>query len=199
MIRQDLCYSEKYMNPFSNGVLEQQCIELKLENNNSLRILNVYNPNGNLTIEELHQYIDQLADTYMLVEDFNGHSPVLSTRVVRSNATGKCIGEALLNYDICLANEVDFYTYIDRNTGRSSCLDLIFSSSDIISGVSLERAKDVGSDHFPILAKTNVHTTRVIRRSCKRWIIEKDDISKFRFSVSVVSAMQLILKKHAKI
>ena len=183
-------FKEIVLNPFLNGILEQQCIEVVLYNGSLLRILNVYNPNKDLSKQEFLHYLAQLGATYIITGDFNGHSPLLCTRDQRSNNTGKTIEEVMLQDSICLVNELDFFTYIDRRTGLPSCLDLFFTSANIIDGMSLVRMKDVGSDHFPLQATTEIFTYFTERKQPKRWIMDKESLRNFAANLGTSQVMQ---------
>ena len=167
-VQSGINYKDITLNPFQNGILEYQCIEVVLDSVSKLRIMNIYNPNRNLIKQEFLHFIMQLGGTYMIVGDFNGHTPLLSSRDIRPNYTGKTIEDVLLQNNICLANKLDFFTYLDRRTGSKSCLDLVFTSPDIISGIELSRMKDIGSDHFPVLVKTQINANFSNRKRMKK-------------------------------
>ena len=157
LIHQSLCFQEIRLNPFQDGVLEIQAIKVRLGSGSFLSVLNLYNPNAAVTHAELLHYTDQLDPPFLLTGDFNAHSPLLSSACSRADAAGRSLEQLLLSTPLTLLNEIDFYTYIDRRTGRCSCLDLVLVSSDVSPCFHLERLRDVGSDHYPILASSSVH------------------------------------------
>ena len=69
----------------------------------------------------------------MLMGDFNAHSKILCTKCVRLNFTGATLKNLIMHEDICLINPVNFYTYVNSQNGKRSCLDLCLTSSNIAS------------------------------------------------------------------
>ena len=62
LIQIGLAHTELNLTPFQNGVLEVQAIKIFLKNNQSIAIMNVYNPNENFSETELKHFIDQLGN-----------------------------------------------------------------------------------------------------------------------------------------
>ena len=123
-----------------------------LKNNDSVILVNIYNPNESVTrpIHELKHYLHQLGRKYVLVGDFNAHMPVLDSCCRNSNFTGKTLETIIFEERICLINPVDFYTYLCPTTGRRSCLDLCRATPNIATDIDIKLGKDVGSDHCTV-------------------------------------------------
>ena len=100
----------------------------------------------------------------------------------------------LLN-SICLVNELHFFTYIDRKVGLPSCLDLFFTSANIIDEMSLARMRDVGSDHLPLQAPTETFTYFKERKQPRRWIMDNESLRNFADGLGTLQVMQPCLWK----
>ena len=107
-------------------------IKLRLGFGKSLLIHNLYNPNAAVTFPELLHYTEQLDEPFILTGDFNAHSPLLSSACSHADTAGQSLEQLLMSTSLTLLNAIDFYTYIDRRTGRCSCFSLLGSISDFI-------------------------------------------------------------------
>jgi exonuclease III len=156
---------------YPGGFLETLAIRINLSRSNEwLWIINVYNPNKNVTKSEIKHYLNQLGNKFILLGDVNAHTPVLDNKYHKyKNATGRSLENILTEENVILINPLNFVTYIDYHTGRPSCLDICLTSANIAAQTSLIRMDDVGSDHSPILAIVMLQPIRCIRTSPKRW------------------------------
>ena len=155
---------------YDDGHLEVQAVTVDT-GRSSLVILNVYNPNKNLTIAEIEFYVNQLGNKYLIMGDFNAHTPILTSTDTASNQTGKTLEHLLTNYNICLNNPFNFYTYLDRRSGRQSCLDLCLSSPNLSTSISMKHQRDLGSDHKTIQILLNTCCTKVEAKKIPKWKI----------------------------
>ena len=177
LVRQDVTFKKKTLDPYRNGNLEFQSIEFS-SNTGIINIMNLYNPNKNITVGELEHYIGQLGDKFILLGDFNGHSPLWDQRS-RINPTGRSIEVILENRNIGILNSTNTPTYIDHRTGTSSCLDLCLASFSLINMGELHRGNDLGSDHFPIECTFGFHIAKNSMHTNKTWKMKKADWRKF--------------------
>ena len=130
LIKLGVQYSEIPLTPVRNGVLEMQAIRIHLKNSEPLSILNVYNPHHNNSFEaELKDYISQLNKKFIIIGDFNAHSPMLDSKVLNADPSGKVIENLIMKDDLCLINPINFYTHLNTANMTRSCLDLTLSSS----------------------------------------------------------------------
>ena len=148
LVRNGLQYRTLNVPDFVGGSLEAQIMKIFIGNSEPLHILNLYNPNKNVSIEELEYYVSKLGDKYLIIGDFNAHSPVLDSNVRSSNPTGRSLEALLLDNMASLINPINMGTYIDRRSGKFSCLDLCLSSPNISPLTSIAPLLDVGSDHL---------------------------------------------------
>ena len=174
LVSRSLCYREIVLAPYGAGVLEVQAVAIRMDSGSFLTILNLYNPNASVSTQELQFYVDQLSTPYLLTGDFNAHSPVLSSRCPRADASGRSLEQFLLASSAVLLNPIDFITYIDRRTGRGGCLDLVIASSDVAPYFAVERLRDVGSDHYPVRASSDLAAHTLESVPVPRWNVAHD-------------------------
>ena len=166
------------------GQLEFLGVQVALKNNETLNILNIYNPSKNITLLELRHYIEQLGTSYAIVGDFNAHSLVLDSKDTISNTTGRNLEDLLFNSEVCLINPPNFYTYTCPTNGRKSCLDLCLSSPDISSFLKVRLLKDVGSDHLPLLIETELEAEKNKIVSRHRWHLNSEGLARFKKTIN---------------
>ena len=110
----------------------------------------MYNPNESVTIQEMKHYLHQLGSKYIIVGDFNAHTPLLDSECANRNFTGKTLESIIVDERICLVNPINFYTYINATTGRRSFLDLCLATPNIATRIDIKLGTDVGSDHCTV-------------------------------------------------
>ena len=179
LVKRGVQYQELNLNEYQNGLIEIQGIRLFESNQRYIDIVNVYNPNKNVTANELRFYINQLSSKFVICGDFNAHSRLLNENTTVSNQTGRAIETVLDDNNVCLINPLNFYTRINVVSYTRSCLDLCFSSPNIASDITLTQLADIGSDHLPILISIQV---RAIVTECsfrKKWRINVDRLDSF--------------------
>lgn len=148
IVKQSIQYQVVNLNQYQGGILEVQAIKIHMQNSSTMTILNLYNPNKNITLEEMVHYIEQLGNNFLIIGDLNAHTPLLNDTVKRCNQSGKMLEDLLLQNTVCLINPPNMFTYIDRSTGKQSCLDLCLSSSNIAPYINIEPLCEIGSDHL---------------------------------------------------
>ena len=154
IVRRGLQYQQIDLVPYNEGILEVMAIRIFENNNSKIDILNIYNPNQNLTINEIKFYISQLGEKYIILGDFNAHSIILDDKVRNSNFTGKTVEKMELEEEVFLCNPINFYTHISLPSMARSCLDLVMCSNNLGTNINIEALREVGSDHIPI--KVNI-------------------------------------------
>jgi ribonuclease HI len=182
LMRRDITYKEKLLNIYNGGGLELCCISV-VSNREEINICNVYNPNKDIKKEELLYYIDQLGHNYLLIGDFNAHSPMWDSRG-RNNATGRAITDVMDITRIGLLNDTSLPTYIDKRVGSTSTLDLCLGSFNLILKGNITRGPDVGSDHFPICCCFDYEVNKSELKNRKKWQLGKANWVKWRTMLS---------------
>lgn len=187
LVKRGVQYTRLDLTPFPSGVLEFLAISLHLKTGNSLKILNIYNPNLNVSIAEMNHYVRQLGNKFIILGDFNAHSPIFSTKCNRSNPTGNMLEQFLSQSSTCLINPIDFYTHLDVSTGKQSCLDLCFASPNISGDISVQQLEDVGSDHLPIKITVALEPVKNEIKIRQKWKCTKENLIKFSEAVPASS------------
>ena len=171
VIRRDVAYQTKALLPFPAGHLEIQCITL-CGPAGLLDVCNLYNPCRDIGAAEMSHYLGQLAPHFVLLGDFNAHSPAWDRRL-RSNATGRTIEALIEEGSFGLLNEPFLPTYTDRRTGLSSCLDLCLASSSLLLSGEVRCGPDLGSDHLPLVCEFSFGVNKGPAAFLPRWIIKR--------------------------
>jgi len=171
LIREDVRFQHKQVVPFPSGFLECQLVEI-FTKSDSINILNMYNPCKNVSLEELQHYTNQLGKSYILIGDFNGHSPLWDSRN-RINPTGRSIERLLEIHNLILLNDKDFPTYIDNRSGTASCLDLCIATHSLGVLGEMQRGTDIGSDHFPMEITFGFGCAKQSINSQQNWVMKQ--------------------------
>ena len=190
LMRSDVNYLNVNLIPYANGVLEVLAVKIYLSNKKELHMLVIYNPSNKVTSEELQHYVDQLGSIHMIMGDLNAHTPILCTKIQRSNANGQALEYVLQNTNECLINPLDFYTYLNPATGKMSCLDLCLTSAQIAPITTMALDEDVGSDHRTIKIVVEIEMQRSFIIGRKKWKVTKEKMDLFKQSVTACSFMQ---------
>lgn len=153
LVRSSIIVIPSTLNMYAPSSIEIQRCTVKFRNF-ELDILNVYNPNNNVTTREFEYYINQLGRYKLIIGDFNGHHRLWSYVNSGSNATGNSLSEILTRNDnLCLITPPRLPTFFNSRTGTSSTLDLCFVSTNINLGSSVEVGPCLSSDHNPVIIK----------------------------------------------
>ena len=179
LIRRGLQYENFELSPFINGCLEVQAMKIHLRSRQTIVILGIYNPNRNLSYAEMEFYIDQLGDKFVILGDFNAHSPILSDNCARTNTTGRTVEEMISSSRAALITPYNFFTRIDLANLSTSCLDLCFASANIATVCSVELLRGVGSDHLPVKIKIELEPKFSEIRTRKHWKTTSRDLIEF--------------------
>ena len=169
--------------------MEIQCVRL-YEENNYFDLMNVYNPNKNLTCREMEHYLTQLGNRFIIVGDFNAHSSLLSSRDMIANTTGRTIENLVLNQNVCLINPRNMFTYLNMSNGARSCLDLCLTSANLALLTNVGLLEDIDSDHTPmsINIDTNSVYTNIIYR--RKWKVNQSNLPEFSNNVKSTTLQQ---------
>ena len=182
IVKQTIQYQTVQLQDYQDGVLETQAIKIYMADSSTLFILNIYNPNKNVTIQEIEHYLNQLGDIYLIIGDLNAHTALLNSETRRSNQTGKTLENLLLQNTLCLINQSDIFTYIDRKTGKQSCLDVCLSSSNIAPLTDIEPFGEIGSDHLIMKVTIELNPVNYEWLKTPKYKITKQNLEKFKNS-----------------
>jgi len=171
-VRSDVTYLEQDLQPYPQGFLEVCGIKIYLKNNVPISILNVYNPNAQVTPQELNHYFLQLEPSCLIVGDFNAHSSIWEPGK-NSNHSGRSLENILLNNAaLSLLTPPALPTFFSAYHNSFSTLDLSIISSNLLPLASVCTDSDMGSDHYPVVTCIGVEASTVQYRARPSWRFE---------------------------
>ena len=158
LLKRELKYKVLNLNQFNNGNME--CLAVKLNFRDfKVSIFNCYSPPGQLTLNELDHYVDQLNDNdkIILCGDFNARHNDWDGGA--SNAAGNIMHSMILNSNrLSLFTPKDIGTRMNVYHNTESTLDLCIGSSELLPNISTVKQPVTGtSDHFPIIYDLNIN------------------------------------------
>ena len=154
LVRNDVNISPKQLIEYANSKLEVQAVTVHCERS-TMDIMNIYNPNLNVSDMEFTFYFEQLSANKLILGDFNAHHPLWDTRHPE-NPTGNHLVQSLLhNPDLSVITPVNLNTYFHSALRQFSTLDLCIVSCNLVPQSSVQLGQDLGSDHSPIFTQLN--------------------------------------------
>ena len=189
IIKRSIKYQEINLKPFKTGKLEIQAIKI-FTKTEEITLINLYNPNEDISELEFQHYIQQIGNKFIIVGDFNAHTPILDSKCKRRNKTGKVLENIIEQERVCLINPINFYTYIDFRTGKLSCLDLCLTSANLISKTRIEHSKDIGSDHRATRVEIEIAPIKVTINSRKKWIMTSESLECYAMNIKKSSIIK---------
>ena len=135
-----------------------QAVAARVSLHKTITICSLYlPPKANIQRPDLIALIQQLPRPFMILGDFNGHSPLWGS--TKSSQRGQILEKVLDELNLCCLNNGST-TYIYPANGTKSCLDLSICDSSLFLDYNWKVDDDLhGSDHFPIhLRHTNTDT-----------------------------------------
>ena len=132
-----------------------QSVAVRVTFSKIITICSVYiPPNSNPSLNKFLDLIDQLPKPFLLVGDFNAHSPLWGN--THTDPRGKVIEDLLSKTNVCLLND-NSPTYLNSFSLNPSSLDLSLCSPEIFSDLAWSVLDDQhGSDHFPITIQISI-------------------------------------------
>ena len=129
-------------------------------------------PSSLINLNGLDALLTQLPSPIILLGDFKAHSTIWGSP--SSDTKGKLIEDFINNNNLCFLNSKTI-TYIHPATGSKTAIDLSICDPSLMMDFSVH--DDLcGSDHFPIVLKTNKPTPN---STARRWKLNKADWSTF--------------------
>ena len=178
-VRNDIMCIPKALEEYEDGKLEIQAITI-ISKDKSIDIMNIYNPNENVSREEFMFYFDQLSNNNVISGDFNGHHSLWDDRQ-NENTTGKNLADVLTDSNnISLLTPKNFPThyYVQNNT--YSTLDLILCSPNFLHISDISIGEDLDSDHYPVLLEIAIELQVYSGKRRVKWLFEEDQWCSFR-------------------
>ena len=130
-----------------------QAVAARVTSSKAVTVCNIYiPPSVDVSLSDLEQLIQQLPAPFVLVGDFNAHSPLWGD--VRQDSRGQMVEKLLDDYNLCLLNTGE-PTYRHHSHHSFSVPDLSICDPSLILEFDWLTHNDLcGSDHFPIILKT---------------------------------------------
>ncbi|GBO22524.1 RNA-directed DNA polymerase from mobile element jockey [Araneus ventricosus] len=131
-----------------------QAVAARIQVQSFLTICNLYlPPNQPIDQTHLNNLISQLPVPFLLLGDFNGHSPLWGSP--DSNSRGFQIEQLLTDHNLCLINSGQ-PTYFHQPTRTFHVIDLAICSPSILPFLDLTIDDNLhNSDHFPVILTDN--------------------------------------------
>ena len=179
LVRDNLSCSTKQLQIMPGSSLEIQCTTV-YASNKSLDILNVYNPNANISLQEFNFYFNQLSTFSIVCGDFNAHHPLWDT-ISPPNITGRNLANAVLESNLELLTTPNTPTHHSKANNTFSTLDLVFVSPNLahLSNCKLFN-KDLSSDHTPVVTDLAFKPLASFGKKRQKWIFETDNWDRWR-------------------
>ena len=190
LIKNSVTFLNVNLTPYIGGSLEVIAIKVPIKGGRYLYILNIYNPKDTFSFDEFVHYKSQIGNIFIIMGDLNTHSQVLDTTVSRRNGAGRTLEEVLMFEQICLVNKQNLYTYVCPTNGKKSCLDVCLVAPSIASDTSLIRGPDVGSDHYPMVAKIVLEAERSDLSHPERYIIKSADWKTYTHELKKINNLE---------
>ena len=149
LIKKSLIYSPVHLNT------NLQAVAARITLHKTITVCSLYlSPSVTVYKQDLLNLIQQLPKPYLLLGDFNGHSPVWGSD--HSSTRGLLLENIFLEQDLCVLNEGS-PTYFYSPNGTFSCLDLSVSDPSLVLDFEWSVHNDLhGSDHFPVILSSSL-------------------------------------------
>ena len=156
---------------------ELQAVAVRVTFPFNLTVCSIYlPPNLRLNIDSLENLASQFAAPWVLLGDFNAHSPLWGS--LRSDARGGELQEFFENQNIVILNDGSM-THLSAANRNESAIDISLASAGIATRFTWTSHPHYSfSDHYPISINTDI-TSFAIQRPMK-WSVKKADWSLYQ-------------------
>jgi len=143
LIKKNILFSEVILNT------RLQAVAARVSLKKTITFCSLYlPPSENVTAQEVEELIEQLPVPFVLMGDFNGHSPLWGSD--HYNNKGSMLEKVFADRNLCVMNDGS-HTYCHPGTGSLSCLDLTVCHPSLVLDFDWKVLDDsYGSDHFPV-------------------------------------------------
>ena len=136
-------------------------------------------PSDHVAKTDLINLTEQLPSPFVLLGNFNGHSPVWGNESY--NSRGQMLEDLFSEMELCILNDGSS-TYIHPATGSTSALDLSICGPSLVLDYEWNIHEDLcGSDHFPVILTSNTFEEEA---TPNRWNFKKADWLSFQAQCS---------------
>ncbi|GBO08904.1 putative RNA-directed DNA polymerase from transposon BS [Araneus ventricosus] len=133
-----------------------QAVAVRVMLSNLVTVCTLYlPPSTSVNDRDLDRLVDELPTPFIIIGDFNGHSPVWGSK--NTNTRGRQIEEFVNTHSLCLLNNGED-TYFHQRSRTFHSLDLALCTPSLAPYFNFRVGVDLrDSDHFPIfLDRVNV-------------------------------------------
>ena len=157
-----------------------QALATRVSGETTLTVCNLYLPPSKpVSRHLLENLIDQLPRPFLLVGDFNAHSPLWGDTRLEDSNRGHIIEDFCGDLNLCILNNGE-HTYL-HHTGSTSAVDLSICSPSLNLDFEWKLHEDLcGSDHFPIIVGEIADNSDQSERGV--WNFKKADWPNFQLS-----------------
>ena len=154
-----------------------QAVAARVSLHKTITICSLYlPPTTSVTKEDLVRLFQQLPSPFLVLGDFNGHSPLWGSD--QYNIRGRVVESALTEFDLCCLNDGS-PTYLHPASCSTSCIDLTVCDSSVLLDFEWRVHDDqCGSDHFPLVVTPIISEEEA---PVGRWNLKKANWPQFSF------------------
>ena len=174
LVKHGLVVYIEYRNTDFNIMTDNEAlaIDIDLSNNQNLILATIYCPNGNPNLR-LFESIKNLSDNVMFVGDFN--SKLEAFGCAKKKTSGPMLQTIQNQLNLIYLN-TDEHTHLDRYTGNTDILDMVFTSSNLSKhDIQFLIGDDLGGDHLPIEIAIDTQPHRNIHINPVRYKFNQTD------------------------
>ena len=130
-----------------------QAVAARVSLHKTITLCSLYlSPTTPLVKDDLLHLFNQLPSPFLILGDFNGHSPLWGDD--QYNIRGKIVEAAFTEFDLCVLNN-GTPTYLHPASASTTCIDITVCDPSVILDFDWHVHDDqCGSDHFPIIVTT---------------------------------------------
>lgn len=162
-----------------------EVIATKITSSRTFCVCNIYIPNSQpLDEQEILHIIEQLPEPFILVGDFNSHSPLWGS--YKTDSRGLTMEAIIDNTNLVLLNTNE-PTHFNIANGQFSAIDLSICSPGVAPNITWGTLTDLNdSDHFPIKILLHEISDNQIGAADKpqKWKFQKADWEKYEQEIS---------------
>ena len=172
-INKSYLFSEVHLNtPF-------QAVAARVTLNKVITFCSIYLPPSDHVAKTDLINLIELPSPFVLLGDFNGHSPVWGNESY--NSRGQMLEDLFSEMDLYILNDSSS-TYIHPATGSTSALDLSICGPSLVLDYEWNIHENLcGSDHFPVILTSNAVEEEA---APNRWNFKKADWLSFQAQCS---------------
>ena len=170
LINKSYLFSEVHLNT------PLQAVAARVTLNKVVNFCRIYlPPSDHVAKTDLINLIEQLPSPFVLLGNFNGHSPVWGNESY--NRRGQMLEDLFSEMNLCILNDGSS-TYIHPDTASTSALDLSICGPSLVLDYEWNIHEDLcGSDHFPVILTSNAVEEEA---APNRWNFKKADCLSFQ-------------------